>query len=444
MLKQRVEPRRATGWIVALGGRSLALTVALAAVVVVVVVLMGAGQSTVESSARGAAVAVSAPQAPFLRWWSERRGPSGLVISNVGDPILNGWAVLYDQMIVFDALRGRGMDDEALTLLAAVWDGYPDVDGLRVNAVHAAVPDRVAEWSTHVGPNAHLGRRCLEAHAASGQAVWLSRAVAVAEALRRRWEESGAPQGIPQQAPASSAGAHYAPTIGVEENLAALVFIEALRTPGFDRLRGRLRGLTREAYEPAIGAFATAFVSGRVSTFHASDVQGIALSTLGPAGLEDLAPGATRRLLAFVDHAFGVRGAKDELLGFDFTDRRPGPGVISPEWSAQVVEGWLRVADDARRRGDHGLADRLEARAGRVLVRLRRILEGPHPNRYAYLADGRSASPRGTWSDVYPAASGESVIGLAYVDALCHGRRPIGRLPTRSGPDGDDASMEPP
>ena len=415
---------------------------------VAALLVMGADERPVEPSTQQADPPAAGGRDAFLGWWTERRGPTGLVISNVGDPVVHGWAVLYDQMIVFDALRGRGMDDEALRLLEAVWDQYPAVDGLRVNAVHAATPGRITEWSTHVGPNAHLGRRCLEAHAVSGEAAWLERAVGVAEALRRRWLEAGAPRGIPHTG--VSASGHEAASrevYGVEENLAALVFIESLPSPEdrrFDGVRRAIRALVAAAYEHSTGGFSTAFVGADPATFHASDVQGIVASALGVEGLERLSPGATVKLLNFFDREFAVTTSKGELAGFDFTNRRKGRGVVSPEWSAQVAEGWLAVASDARARGDARLADRLETRAGRVLLRLKRLLEGGHRNRYAYLADGRSASPRGTWRRETAAPAGESVIGLAYVDALCHGRRPIGRLPSRPPPSGAGPFIDPP
>ncbi|MFQ5680976.1 MAG: PilZ domain-containing protein [Candidatus Omnitrophota bacterium] len=298
---------------------------------------------------------------------------SGLIASFLGDKDIADWAFTYDQALAAIAFVYFKDYDRAKRIFDFYIRHSRPGQGF-ANAYYASGGD-VSEYVVHSGPNIWLGIAVLHYARRSGDKGYLSLARSIARWLIRLQgeDELGGIRGGPRVS-----------WFATEHNLDAYAFF------------GMLYGLTGEkrylaARDKVFGWLKTQAYHkdsvpiwrGKGDSTIATDTYFWSIAAVGPQRLAqaDMDPD---KIVKFAEDNCYVRtkfsraedGASFDVSGFDFAPQRhlPRGGIVSAEFTAQVVVSYRIMADYHRRKGDVGAAEEYDSKAEALLNELSKML----------------------------------------------------------------------
>lgn len=327
---------------------------------------------------------VSLTQANFdkmYRWLKiHQNHRSGLVISFEGDADISGWAFTYDQALVLQAYANFADYERARKILDFYANKARKIDGLFLNAYYAN-DGAPAEFTVHSGPNIWLGIAVLQFSQQSQDNRYLYLAEEIAQAIinLQKQDREGGIRGGPQTE-------WYA----TEHNLDAYAFFNMLYkiTKKESYLEARdtvLNWLVSNTYNKADAPI----IRGKGDATIATDTYAWSVAAIGPEKLEQLGMNADQIMeFAETNCAKEVSYTRPEgqtikIKGFDFAPQRhlARGGVVSSEWTAQMVLSYKIMADFYHRRGMIAKARAYEAKADEYLAALyNMIISSPSPS----------------------------------------------------------------
>lgn len=298
---------------------------------------------------------------------------TGLVMSFEGDSDISGWAFTYDQSLVIQAFTNFGDLERARKVLEFFNNRAEKKDGLFLNAYYAN-DGTPAEYIVHCGPNIWLGIAALQYTYKTGDKKYLNLAESIAEGIinLQRQDPEGGLRGGPDVT-------WYA----TEHNLDAYAFFDMLYTFTAKRIYAEARDkvldwLVKNTYNKTD----IPIKRGKGDSTIATDTYAWSIAAIGPDKLASLGMDPDK-IMDFAEKTCGVdvyyahpEGEKIQIKGFDFAPQRhvSRGGVISSEWTAQMVISFKIMADYYLRRNEPAREDNYRLKADEYLLSLSKMI----------------------------------------------------------------------
>lgn len=314
----------------------------------------------------------------MYRWLSVHQNPrTGLVMSFEGAEEVQGWAFTYDQALACQAYMQFSDLERAKKILEFYERRAKRSDGLFVNAyyVNDGAP---AEYVVHCGPNLWMGMTALHYTSRSKDPRFLRMAEEIARGILRLQDADGGLRGGPQVS-------WYA----TEHNLDGYAFFNMLAQitakEEYSRARERiLDWLVRHAYD----APDTPIKRGKGDATIATDTYAWSIAAVGPEKLAALQMNPDK-IIEYAQQQCGTQvafvrddGQSVQLRGFDFAPQRHAGrgGVVSSEWTAQMIISLRIMSQYYERQGIRTKAQAYQAKADEYLAELcKMIISSPSP-----------------------------------------------------------------
>lgn len=278
-------------------------------------------------------------------WLKMRQSPStGLVPSFEGDYDLNNFAFTYDESLVIMNFIMKEDLQAAKHALDFYYYKARRYQGGFLNA-YEVVNGNVVEWMTHVGPNIWLGMAALMYAERTSSDLYLNFAKRIGDWVIKLQNQS------------KDGGIRGGPTVtwfATEHNIDAFAFFRMLYNMTNDKKYLDASDLTMNwlknvAYNKA----QKRFNRGRNDNTIATDTASFGIPAIGPKRLykEGIDP---ELLIAFAEKTALVTvvfknkdGKEYKIQGFDYTDpaKLGRPGIVSSEWTAQMITTYNLMAD---------------------------------------------------------------------------------------------------
>ncbi len=328
----------------------------------------------------------------MYQWLKIHQNPrTGLVLSFEGDNDVGNWAFIYDQSLVAQAFTNFSDFGRARQILDFFDKKAKKTKGLFYNAYYANDGD-IAEAVVHSGPNIWIGIAILQYTKKSRDSNYLGLAERIAAGIidLQNQDKDGGIRGGPDVQ-------WYA----TEHNLDAYAFFDMLykATGKQNYLVARdkvLKWLVRNTYNKS----SPPIKRGKGDSTIATDTYAWSIAAIGPVKLLDLGMDPDM-ILEFAEKNCGVevfyerpQGQAVKVKGFDFAPQRnlARGGVVSSEWTAQMVMSLKIMADFYYKKGIIAKARNYELKADEYLRELgNMIISSPSPS-----GQGESCLPYAT------------------------------------------------
>jgi len=281
----------------------------------------------------------------MYQWLKIHQNPrTGLVLSFEGDSNIADWAFIYDQSLVAQAYANFSDFERARKILDFFDRKAKKSNGLFYNAYYVNDGSPL-EAIVHSGPNIWLGIAILQYTKKSQDSSYLGLAEEIAEGI------------INLQNQDSDGGIRGGPNVewyATEHNLDAYAFFNMLykvaNKPKYLAVRDKvLKWLVRHTYDKAD----LPIKRGKGDSTIATDTYAWSIAAIGPEKLQELGMNPDM-ILEFAEKNCSVEvsyerpeGRTIKIKGFDFAPQRhvARGGVISSEWTAQMVMSFKIMAD---------------------------------------------------------------------------------------------------
>lgn len=296
---------------------------------------------------------------------------TGLVISFEGDPAIKNWAFTYDQALAAQAFLISGDNYRAEKILAFYKNRAKRKNGAFFNAYNA-LTGNPAESVVNTGPNIWVGIACLQYTKQTGDGRFLGMAEEIA-----RWAVS---------LKDTDGGIIGGPGIGwysTEHNLDAYALFGMLYdVTGKEIYEKEKEKTLKWIRENTYSVEAKRMKRGKGDSTVATDTLAWAIAAVGPARLmkEGMDPDGIMKFAE--DHCLVTThfrrpdGSRVELVGFDFgkTQNIARGGVVSSEWTAQMITAYTTMADFYFELGEDEKAKKFLQKAGVYLGELDKMV----------------------------------------------------------------------
>jgi hypothetical protein len=328
----------------------------------------------------------------MYQWLVIHQNPrTGLVMSFEGDSDIANWAFTYDQALVSQAYTYFGDFERARKILDFFKDKAKRQDGEFLNAYYVN-DGSPAEYVVHSGPNIWLGIAILQYTQRTQDRAYFSLAEEVASTI------------MSLQSQDKEGGIRGSPAVdwySTEHNLDAYAFFNMLyKITGKERyIEARekvLNWLVQHIYDKTD----IPVKRGKGDATIATDTYAWSLAALGPVALEGLGMNPDR-IVEFAEQNCAVEvfyaraeGQNIKIKGFDFAPQRhlARGGVVSSEWTAQMVLAFKIMADFYHKKGMPAEASVYTMKADEYLAELgNMIISSPSPS-----GQGESCLPYAT------------------------------------------------
>ncbi len=274
---------------------------------------------------------------------------TGLVASFEGDAALEDWAFTYDQALATQVFLLFGDTKSAENVLS-----FYDARAARENGaflnVYDATHGQAFENVVHVGPNVWIGIAALQYEHNVKDGRFLPLAKSVADWVISQQDAEGGLKG--------------GPTVtwySIEHNLDAYAFFSMLyqetRDERYQQARGRILSWIKKY---AYSVKEKKMNRGKGDATIATDTFSWAVAAMGPETLKAIGFDA-EEIMEFAEKHCGVEvdypgpgGKTMKVKGFDFSksENVGRGGVISTEWTAQVIVTYQILGDYFKALGD--------------------------------------------------------------------------------------------
>ena len=317
----------------------------------------------------------------MYQWFKVRQNPhTGLVMSFEGDKDIESWAFLYDQALLIQVYDKFLDFSRARKILDFFANDAKRENGWFLNAyyVNDGAP---AEFVLHCGPNIWLGLSIVQYTQVTGDKKYLR----IAEEIARniiQLQNSDSDNGI--------RGGPLMSWYSTEHHLDAYAFYKMLaRVTGmnkYERAAEKTLGwLVRHTYDRQD----LPVKRGKGDSTIATDTYAWSIAAIGPAKLRSLGMDPDK-IMEFVEENCVVEvnfnrpgGQVVKIQGFDFAPQRnvSRGGVVSSEWTAQMVVSFKIMADYYSKNGQADKAVVYQSKADNYLGQLgNMIISSPSPS----------------------------------------------------------------
>jgi len=365
----------------------------------------------------------------MYQWFKVRQNPhTGLAMSFEGDKDIESWAFLYDQALLVQVYLKFSDFSRAKKILDFFANDAKREDGWFLNAyyVNDGAP---AEFVLHCGPNIWLGLAIMQYTQATGDKQYLKIAEEIAGNIIKL-QNSDPDNGI--------RGGPLMSWYSTEHHLDAYAFYKMLaRVTGMDKYdqaaEKTLSWLVRHTYDRQD----LPVKRGKGDSTIATDTYAWSIAAIGPAKLKSLGMDPDK-IMEFVEENCVVEvnfnrpgGQVVRIQGFDFAPQRnvSRGGVVSSEWTAQMVVSFKIMADYYLKNGQADKAAIYQSKADNYLGQLgNMIISSPSPS-----GQGEGCLPYATqdfvdtghgWTTPKGKHTG-SVSGTAYTILAYYGINPL-------------------
>ena len=326
----------------------------------------------------------------MYHWLEIHQNPrTGLVMSFEGDDTVKDWAFIYDQALVLEAYVYFSDFDRSKKILNFFAEKAKRINGFFVNAYYAS-DGSVAEYTVHCGPNIWVGIGIAQYTKKTQDKRYLGLAEEIARAVISLQDEEGGIRGGPNVS-------WYA----TEHNLDAYAFFKMLYQltgkADYQIAQEKILGwLLKHTYSRS----EVPIKRGRGDSTIATDTYAWSIAAIGPEKLDALGMNPDR-IMGFAEKHCCVEvvfkrpeGNNLKLKGFDFAPERnlARGGVISSEWTAQMVVSLRIMADYYYQKGLKAKGHAYEMKADEYLATLgKMVISSPSPS-----GQGESCLPYAT------------------------------------------------
>ena len=305
---------------------------------------------------------------------------TGLVMSFEGDNDIAGWAFTYDQSLAIQAYTNYSDLERARKLLDFFQKKAKRIDGRFLNAYYVFDGSPV-EYVVHSGPNIWLGIAALQYTKKTQDFSYFNLAEGIAEATI--YLQNQDPEG----------GIRGGPNLewyATEHNLDAYSFFNMLykmtKKQRYAQARDKvLSWLLNHTYDK----IDIPIKRGKGDSTIATDTYAWSIASIGPEKLEELGMNPDR-IIEFAEENCSVEvsyarpeGKSVKIKGFDFAPQKhlARGGVVSSEWTAQMVLAFKIMADFYYNKGMIAKARAYELKADTYLAELgNMIISSPSPS----------------------------------------------------------------
>lgn len=328
----------------------------------------------------------------MYRWLKVHQNQrTGLIMSFEGDSDIENWAFTYDQSLAMQAYITYSDFERARKILDFFQKKAKRIDGRLLNAYYVN-DGSPAEYVVHSGPNIWLGIAILQYTKKSQDFSYLDLAEDIGRAT------------MYLQSQDADGGIRGGPNIewyATEHNLDAYAFFNMLyKITGkqeYAQARDKvLSWLVKHTYD----RIDIPIKRGKGDSTIATDTYAWSIAAIGPEKLEELGMNPDR-IIEFAEENCSVEvsferpeGKAVKIKGFDFAAQRhiARGGVVSSEWTAQMVLSFKIMADFYYKKGMIAKARSYELKADTYLAELGNMLiSSPSPS-----GQGESCLPYAT------------------------------------------------
>jgi outer membrane murein-binding lipoprotein Lpp len=315
------------------------------------------------------------------QWLTIHQNPrTGLVMSFEGDTEIADWAFIYDQALVAQAYTNFS-DFERVKKILNFFEGRAKKkDKLFFNAYYVN-DGSPAEYIVHSGPNIWLGIAIMQYTKKTQDKTYLPLALEIAQGI------------MDLQNKDAEGGIRGGPEINwysTEHNLDAYAFFNMLyktttKAQYLDAANKVLSWLVKHTYDK----IDLPIKRGKGDSTIATDTYAWSIAAIGPEKLEELGMNPDR-IVEFAEQNCSVEVSFDrpegqtvKVKGFDFAPQRhvARGGVVSSEWTAQMVLAFKIMADFYNRKDMVAKARAYEKKADEYLTGLSNmIISSPSPS----------------------------------------------------------------
>lgn len=317
----------------------------------------------------------------IYQWLLRHQSPhTGLILSFEGDKDIDKWAFVYDQALAACAYTYFADFQNAKKIFNFFKFKAKKVDGGFLNAYYAN-DGKPAEYVVHCGPNIWLGIAILQYTQRSKDANYLNLAEQIADWIIQiqDQDEEGGIRGGPKDKWYST-----------EHNLDAYAFFDMLYkiTANLRYKKSAKRSLDW-LLKHTYGRSDVPVRRGKGDSTIATDTYAWSIAAIGPAKLGEI--GMTPEdIIKFAEESCCVEvnysrpeGNVIRIKGFDFAAYRnlARGGVISCEWTAQMILSFKILAGFYREKQEFTVAKVYQDKADEYLWQLSRmIISSPSPS----------------------------------------------------------------
>ena len=317
----------------------------------------------------------------MYHWLKAHQNPrTGMVMSFEGDKEIANWAFLYDQALVAQVYTYFSDFERARKIIDFFYKKAKRIDGRFLNAYYVN-DGSPAEYVVHSGPNLWLGIAVIHYTKKSQDLRYLGLAEEIAQMIINLQDRD--PDG-------GIVGGPNVNWYSTEHNLDAYAFFDMLYKvapkPQYIKARDRvLTWLGRHTYDK----LDIPIKRGRGDSTIATDTYAWSISAIGPKKLDELGMNPDR-IIEFAEQNCAIsvnyvrpEGSTIKIKGFDFAPERhlSRGGVVSSEWTAQMVLAFKIMADYYYKKGMVAKARSYEGKADMYLAELANmIISSPSPS----------------------------------------------------------------
>lgn len=357
---------------------------------------------------------------------SHRNRLTGLVISFEGDPAIRDWAFTYDQSLASQAFLIHGDREMASQILSFFRNKASRRDGGFMNAYNAMIGNPT-EQEVHLGPNIWMAIAAAHYSAKTGEKPYLDMAEKTASWVISMKDAEGGIRGGP--------GVKWYST---EHNLDAYALFNMLHSiTGKEKYRGEMASTLKWIKENTYSAREGGMNRGKGDSTIATDTLAWSIAAIGPATLtaEGMNPDDIMRFAE--EHCLVTTtfqrpdGEVVRVKGFDFAKARNvgRGGIVSTEWTAQMIIAYKMMAEYDKGLGDSVKAAEYEAKAEEYAAELdKMIISSPSPSGQGAGCLPYSSQPSADTGHGWRTPSGAqtgSVAGTAYTIFAKRGYNPL-------------------
>ncbi len=317
----------------------------------------------------------------MYRWLRVHQNPrTGLVISFEGDSEVENWAFLYDQALVLQAYTNSADYERAKKILDFFSGRAKRSDGRFFNAYYAN-DGSPAEFVVNVGPNVWLGIAIVQYTSKTQDNNYLGLAEQIAQGVMylQGEDDDGGLRGGP--------GIDWYST---EHNLDAYAFFRMLyKLTGKEMYKGAAEKTLSWLLNYAYAKGEVPIRRGKGDSTIATDTYAWSIAAIGPEKLFEVGMNPDR-IMEFAQKNCAVevkyarpQGQTVSVKGFDFAAQRHTSrgGVVSPEWTAQMILSYRIMAEYYFKKGAIAKARTYELKADMYLAELgKMIISSPSPS----------------------------------------------------------------
>lgn len=334
-------------------------------------------QATLKTSVKASVASKKEPGAPdalkqMFGWLASHQDMgTGLVASFEGDPGLEGWAFSYDQSLVCQAFILSGQTKRAEKILKFFTTRAQTQNGLFFNAYNVS-DGHPMENILHTGPNIWIGIAALQYENAVGDGQYLPLAKTIGDWAISFQDGEGGLRGGPNF-----------DWYSTEHNLDAYAFFRMLyQITGNTKYKIAQDRLLDWIKKYAYSLKDKRINRGKGDATISTDTFSWAITAIGPKTLEETAFDPAE-IISFAEANCEVKvslakpdGQTIQARGFDFAKvKNMGRGgVISAEWTAQMIVAYQVMAQYYESLGDKEKRDLYQDKAAFYLNELQKLI----------------------------------------------------------------------